>query len=114
MLVVLHRDVNHRFWSHLSIHDKMPLFLVIKVSFSVSLEEILRKKRSHVCFKQVSFRGQSLSHTHIGPKLRGQIFRQALPTSSQGSLPARSEVKDPTEVFKVECCLCSKYSVNES
>ena len=50
----------------------------------------------------------------IGPKLRGQIFRQALPTSSQGSLPASSEVKDPTEVFTVECCLCSKYSVNES
>jgi len=44
----------------------------------------------------------------------GQIFRQALPTSSQGSLPASSEIKDPTEVFTVECCLRSKYSVNAS
>lgn len=50
MLVISLRSESHGFWSHLGIPDETPLFLAIKVSFRVGLEEII-KNRCHALFR---------------------------------------------------------------
>ena len=42
MLVVSLRGVNFSFWSRLGFSGKTPLYLAVKVSFTVGLEEILK------------------------------------------------------------------------
>ena len=78
------RGVNHGLWSHLGVQDKTPLFLAVKVSFRVALEEIKRNAVC-VCFKVVSFTKGS-NKARATPRLVS-IFRRASPIFSNGSLP---------------------------
>ena len=49
MLVVSLRGVNFRFWSRLGCSGQ-PLYLAVKVSFRVGIEEIFEKYIFSICF----------------------------------------------------------------
>ena len=68
MLVVSLRGVNFSFWSRLGCSGQNTLYLAVKVSFRVELEEILKKYIFSIRFiyssscnqslKRIAFRGQ--------------------------------------------------------